>query len=127
MPGSPHGFASTALSHPRCRAAGPTAPLTLPLCSSTRVSVLSSCLVSLSPLQLCWPRSQAPLCPPMGPLLGLPPVCEPGLCASKSTSEWGSKYTTRDPLGEEASFGVQSLPVPGWSHSCKCWFPPLSK
>lgn len=95
--------------------------------SSTHVSMPSSCLVSLSPLQLCWPRSQAHLCPPVGPPLGLPPICELGLCASESTSESSSKFGTRDPLGEETSFAVQSCPVPGWSHSCKRWFPLLSK
>lgn len=45
------------------------------------------------------PCSQASLCPPMGPPLGAAPVCELGLCASKSTREWGSKFGTRSLLG----------------------------
>lgn len=102
-------------------------PLALPPCSSTRVSVPSSCLASLSPLQPCWCCSQAPLCPPVGPRLELPLIRELRLCASETTSEWGRKFSTRDPLGEETNFAVQSCPVPGWYHSCKCWFPLLSE
>lgn len=94
-------------SWPCCPSCPPTS------CSSTPISVRSSCLVSFQPLQLCWPCSQAPLCPPMGPSLGLPPICEPGLCASESISEWGSKFGTR-----ETSFAFQSPPVSaGFLHS----------
>lgn len=53
---------------------------------------VSARLVSLSPC------SQASLCPAMAPPLGAGPVCELG-CASESTGEWGSKFSTGNLLG----------------------------
>lgn len=67
-------------------------PPTLPLCSST-------CLgATLPPGVPQPPAARPPSALPWDHPLGLP-VCELGLCASKSTREWGSKFGTRSLLG----------------------------
>lgn len=111
VPGRPYGFASTALSHPRCRAAGPAAPLALPPCSSTRVSAPSSYLVSLRPLQPCRPRSQAPLCPPVGPPRGCPPSVSQGCVPARARASGAANWALGTRWGRKRALLFSLTPV----------------